>query len=174
MISNDVFQKLRNGQLTKCDNSDSTVQTVSDLIECASCGRKDEPGPQGAHPISSGGILWCSYCAATIETDDGKKIVNCPSPGRMIESVHCDPLGAWQDCYSIRPKKRILKKHAKLEIQRAWRNWDGNKTTSVPMLAFFAWLQRHRPYFLTFREKADLYQRVKCWLIEYEDNLQDK
>lgn len=149
--------------------------TTDTHLECASCGRKDESGPEGAHPISSMEILWCSHCAAIIETGDGKKIVNHPSPGYMVESVYCPPLGAWQDCYLMRPKKRILVKHAKFEIQRAWKNWDGDKTGENPILfRFFPWLQQHRPYFLTFRSKGDLYQRVSWWVTEYEDALRDE
>lgn len=144
-------------------------------LECASCRRKNEPGPEGAQPILSGEILWCSYCAAIIEIGDGKKIVNQPSPGRMVESVYCDPLGAWQDCYLMRPRKRILVKQAKVEIQRAWKNWDGDKTGENPVLfRFFPWLEQYRPYFLTFRSKGDLYQRVSWWVTEYEDDLLGK
>jgi len=79
-----------------------------------------------------------------------------------------DPLVAWDDCYSKKPKKRILAKRAKAEIQRAWENWDRDKTNELSMLAFYGWLSRFRPYFLTFRDKGDPWQTVHGWLLEYE------
>jgi hypothetical protein len=86
----------------------------------------------------------------------------------MTEFSTTDPLVAWDDCYSKKPKKRIPAKRAKAEIQRAWDNWDGDKTNELSMLAFYGWLSRFRPYFLTFRGKGDPWQTVHDWLFEYE------
>jgi len=61
-----------------------------------------------------------------------------------------------------------LVKKEKYEIQRAWSRWEGDKSNNFPMFTFFAWLQKHRPYFLTFRNKGDPWQRVHSWLIQYE------
>ncbi|SAL06090.1 hypothetical protein AWB67_06821 [Caballeronia terrestris] len=79
-----------------------------------------------------------------------------------------DPLAAWMDCYCMKPKKRIKKRDAKDEIQRAWAKWDGDKTG--PQLLFYTWLQRQRPYFLTFTERGngDQWQTVKSWIDQYE------
>lgn len=145
---------------------------MSSILHCASCGRLDKQGPDGADPILSMGILWCSKCAV-IEKIDGTKYVIQPSPGRMVGDPKDDPLTAWQDCYSIQPKKRILIKDARSEIQRAWRVWEGEKTTENSMFIFFGWLSRHRPYFLTFRLKGDPWQRIHGWLIRYERAQQD-
>lgn len=41
----------------------------------------------------------------------------------MVASEDQDPLAAWQDCYAITPKKRILGKQARTEIQQACENW---------------------------------------------------
>ena len=87
----------------------------------------------------------------------------------MVERTDDDPLQAWWDCYKLNPKKRILVNQARREIQRAWELWDGDKTLNMSKFMFFGWLQRHRPYFLTFRGKGDPWQRVHSWLIQYED-----
>ncbi len=86
----------------------------------------------------------------------------------MVENSGDDALAAWQDCYTMTPKKRILLRNAKAEIQRAWEQWNGDKHSQGAMLVFFGWLQRHRPYFLTFRARGDPWQRVHSWLIQYE------
>jgi len=137
---------------------------------CPSCGRTDEPRPDGAEPVSINGERWCSWCAAIRQTPSGTTYIERPSPGRMTEGgLPDDPLDAWLDCYETKPKKRIRKDDAKAEIQRAWALWAGEKTTGQPMFLFFLWLTRHRPYFLTFRAKGDPWQTVHSWLIQYED-----
>jgi hypothetical protein len=83
-----------------------------------------------------------------------------------------DPLVAWGDCYSMKPKKRILVERAKAEIQRAWALWDGDKSSKASMLVFYGWLWRFRPYFLTFRGGGDPWQTVHSWLLQYEDGRQ--
>ncbi|MGF6637288.1 hypothetical protein [Paraburkholderia sp. MM6662-R1] len=87
----------------------------------------------------------------------------------MIDSDFDDPLMAWNDCYETKPKKRILKRAAKIEIKRAWANWNGDKTATGAELKFYSWLWRHRPYFLTYRKNCDRWQDVKIWIIQYED-----
>jgi uncharacterized protein YndB with AHSA1/START domain len=81
-----------------------------------------------------------------------------------------DPLEAWQDCFDMKPKKRILVRQAEREIQRAWQQWSGDKNSNSAKIIFFGWLSRHRPYFLTFRSKGDRWQIVHSWLIQHEDN----
>jgi hypothetical protein len=137
-------------------------------LHCASCGRLNKRGPDGANPILYEGQLWCSWCAKVAHTNTGSKYVIPPSPGLMVEDPEDDPLTAWQDCYPMEPKKRILLKDAKSEIQRAWATWDGDKTAENSMFVFFGWLTRHRPYFLTFRGKGDPWRKVHTWLTEYE------
>ncbi|MEX3896372.1 hypothetical protein [Paraburkholderia sp. BR10954] len=88
----------------------------------------------------------------------------------MSEGLPDDPVDAWQDCYEAKPKKRIRKDNARAEIQRAWSIWDGDKASGHAMFLFYGWLQRHRPYFLTFRAKGDPWQTVHSWLIQYEDS----
>jgi hypothetical protein len=108
-------------------------------------------------------------CASVAETSEGNTYVSQPSPGRMAETPLNDPLDAWEDCYSMTPKRRILVARAKTEIQRAWAQWDGARGGPAPMLVFFGWLRRHRPYFLTFRAKGeDPWQTVHSWLLQYE------
>jgi hypothetical protein len=46
--------------------------------------------------------------------------------------------------------------------------WTGDKNGSEAMFAFFGWLQRHRPYFLTFECRGDRWQVVRPWLIQVE------
>lgn len=130
---------------------------------CASCGRTNDFGPDGAKPFECMSQLWCSYCACT----DGRYL-KTPTPGKMV-SKPVNVLAAWQDCYDMKPEKRILRKDARVEIQRAWEQWDGDKSSSMAKLEFFGWLQTYRPYFLTFRGGSDKWQRVKYWVIEYED-----
>jgi hypothetical protein len=137
-------------------------------LHCASCGRPKTFGPDGVETVPFLGQEWCTKCAAIREYSDGAKYVLQPSPGLMVESTTDDPLVAWQDCYSMKPKKRILVKEAKAEIQRAWERWEGRKESDHAMFLFFGWLSRHRPYFLTFRVRGDPWQTVHSWLIQYE------
>jgi hypothetical protein len=146
---------------------------MSSDLHCASCGRLNKPRPDGADPVSYMGRLWCAWCAAISQTNTGTIYVAQPSLGLMVEGPKDDPLTAWQDCYSMQPKKRILVRDAKSEIQRAWAIWDGDKTTENSIFVFFGWLSRHRPYFLTFRGKGDPWQKVHSWLIQYEREQQN-
>jgi hypothetical protein len=86
----------------------------------------------------------------------------------MIEGKSFDLLDTWTDCFQMQPKRRIRIREGRLEIQRAWELWNEDKTVTLAMLMFFCWLQRYRPYFLTFRTKGDPWQDVHSWLIEYE------
>ena len=137
-------------------------------LRCASCGRTDNGGINGVETITYQGVKWCTSCAAIKQTAKGATYVSIPSPGRMYEGSKEDPLNAWEDCYSKKPKKRILVKKAKAEIQMAWERWEGEKSGDHSMFVFFAWLTRYRPYFLTFRGKGDPWQTVHSWLIQYE------
>ena len=136
----------------------------SKLIYCAACGRSNS-GPEAVKTVRYLGIEWCSLCAAIGKTADSGNYVSQPSPGRMFESPPRDPLDAWQDCYSMKPKKKISKKWAKEEVQRAWRLWDGDKSGKEAMFIFFGWIQRHRPYFLTCSFQGDPWQTVHSWLL---------
>ena len=138
------------------------------LLYCMSCGRSDKAGADGVETVSYVGGQWCKLCAAVGMTSGGSAYVSQPSPGRMTETPLNDPLDAWEDCYSMTPKKRILVARAKAEIQREWALWNGDKGNPASMLLFFGWLRRHRPYFLTFRGKGDPWQTVHSWLIQYE------
>ncbi len=137
-------------------------------LHCASCSRSDNASSDGVETVTYQGQKWCTFCAAIGRTADGIAYVSQPSPGRMTEGSTTDPLVAWEDCYSKTPKKRILVKRAKAEIQRAWENWEEDKTGDPSMLHFFGWLLRFRPYFLTFRSKGSPWQTVHSWLIQYE------
>ena len=132
-------------------------------LYCASCGR-----PEDASTVSYLGIKWCSICAKVRAISGGGRFVSQPSPGRMIGGENNDPLAAWEDCYLLEPKKRIIKSKAKAEIQRAWGLWEGDKSGNASMLLFFGWLRRFRPYFLTFRCKGDPWQQVHVWLLQVE------
>ena len=88
----------------------------------------------------------------------------------MFAGPTIDALEIWRDCYEMRPKAHIRTKEARLEIQRAWSVWDGDKNAIMSKILFFTWLQRFRPYFLTFRCKGDPWQSVHSWLLEYERN----
>jgi len=93
----------------------------------------------------------------------------------MIEKSFNDPITAWEDCYEIKPKRQILVAKARLEIQRAWVLWNGDKTSEVASkMIFFGWLRRHRPYFLTFRSKGDKWQTVHGWLVQLEADQQER
>lgn len=136
---------------------------MNQKLYCASCGRTDSEGS-----ITFKGVKWCTSCAAIEQTQNGKIYVLMPSPGRMYEGSEDDPLNAWEDCFEKKPKKRILVKKAKSEIQRAWELWEGDKTSDLSMFTFFGWLTRYRPYFLTYRGRGDPWQTVHCWLIQHE------
>ncbi len=142
-------------------------------LHCASCGRFESTNEDGVIPILCDGRKWCPVCSDIGEIER-RKFVNMPSPGLMIEGDINDSLAAWDDCYSKKPKKRILKNKAKAEIQRAWSIWDGDKNNNMAMFSFFAWLTRHRPYFLTFRCKGDPWQTVHSWLLQYERETKNK
>jgi hypothetical protein len=137
-------------------------------LRCASCGRTDN----GDNTIMYKGVKWCTSCAAikqTVAKGVTYVYVSIPSPGRMYERLKDDPLSAWDDCYSKKPKKRILIKKAKTEIQMAWNQWEEKKSDNDSMFAFYCWLTRYRPYFLTFRCSGDPWQTVHAWLIQYEE-----
>ena len=141
---------------------------MNSSLYCASCGRTDSEGTNGVNTVTFQGVKWCASCAAIEQTPEGTTYILMPSPGRMYEGSENDPLNAWEDCFSKKPKKRILVKKAKSEIQRAWELWEGDKASNLSMLTFFGWLTRHRPYFLTFRGKGDTWQTVHSWLIQHE------
>ena len=86
----------------------------------------------------------------------------------MIDGSTFDQLDSWTDCFIQQPKHRIKASDARNEIQRAWNMWEGDKSETMAMMSFFTWLQRYRPYFLTFREKYDPWQTVHSWLMEVE------
>ena len=143
-----------------------TVEVIrTPNLYCASCSR-----PEDSTTVTYLGIWWCAVCASIGEVPSGGRFVSQPSPGRMIERTHEEPLEAWQDCYTMKPKKRILKAKAKAEIQRTWKMWDGDKNNNASMLLFFGWVQRFRPYFLTFRGKGDPWQQVHSWLVQSEND----
>ena len=132
-------------------------------LYCASCGRSDSRGLDGVATVSYLEISWCKLCAAVGRAAEGGTYVSQPSPGRMIETPLTDPLIAWEDCYQLIPKKRILVERAKAEIQRAWALWDGDKSSQGSMQLFYGWLWRFRPYFLTFRARGDRWRaRLLC------------
>jgi hypothetical protein len=135
---------------------------------CASCGRVDKEGPERASTVTYLGQEWCRSCASVFEISDGRYGIHVPSPGLMIQGEMKGSLDAWIDCYEQKPKKRILVKDAKVEIQRAWSLWDGDKNSESAMFSFYGWLNSCRPYFLTFRGKGDSWQKVHSWLIQYE------
>jgi hypothetical protein len=141
---------------------------MSSILYCASCRRTNNGGLNGVTTVVYQGVEWCSSCAAIKKTPEGLTYVSLPSPGRMYEGAEDDPINAWEDCYHKEPKKRISVKKAKTEIQRAWANWDGNKSSNMAMFEFYGWLTRFRPYFLTFRGHGDPWQTVHCWLEDYE------
>ncbi len=113
-------------------------------------------------------MTWCTSCAAVGRDPAGAVTVSQPSPGRMYERPPGEIYDALADCYSLKPKKRILKSKAKAEIQRAWTLWGGDKSSPVTMDMFHGWLIRFRPYFLTFRHRGDQWEIVHGWLVEME------
>lgn len=143
------------------------------MSHCSSCSRKDTD-PNMRDIVIFQGAKWCPHCTRVKEDSNSNRYVLLPSPGRMAEINRDDPLDAWIDCYDMKPKTRILIKKAKSEVQRAWENWDGDKTCDQAMFLFFGWLTRHRPYFLTFRSKCDQWQTVHSWLIQHETRKQKK
>ena len=145
----------------------SELKSTSNL-HCASCGRSPGTGPNGVETVVYLEQEWCARCARVGQLSSGSVYVNQPSPGRMFEGTIIDPLDAWIDCYDVKPKRRIKVDKARREIQRAWAMWDGDKAASQSMILFFGWLQRFRPYFLTFRGRGDPWQRVHVWLLQYE------
>ena len=149
-------------------NDMTDAKTASNGAFCPSCGRSSEPGPNAVEVIKDGNGKWCARCARVEQGSGGEQYVLLPSPGRMAEAPISDPLDAWIDCYEMTPKRRISASAARLEIQRAWSMWDGDKSTNGSMSLFYDWLQRQRPYFLTFECKDDRWQRVHAWLKQYE------
>ena len=150
--------------------SDEISKDKRPNLRCSSCGRTNNAGTNSVKSITYKDMEWCTSCAAIAQTTDGVTYVYMPSPGRMYEykGAEVDPLGAWEDCYEKKPKKRILVSKAKAEIQRAWELWEEDKSSNLSMFTFFAWLTKHRPYFLTFRCKGDPWQTVHSWLIQHE------
>lgn len=147
---------------------------MTDTLRCASCGRLDGPRPEGADSVvAHDGKRYCSWCAAVRESPSGCMSVQLPSPGCMTDSGSDDPLAAWNDCYNVKPKKRILKEVAKAEVQRAWRDWSGDKRSSAAKPLFYSWLCRHRPYFMTFRTSGDRWQDIMSWIVQCQDGRTD-
>ena len=149
-------------------NSMADTKKASGGTFCLSCGRSSGPGPNAVEVVTDGNGKWCARCARVERSPDGKQYVVQPSPGRMAEALISDPLDAWIDCYEMTPKRRISASAARIEIQRAWSMWDGDKSANQATSIFYDWLQRHRPYFLTFECKDDRRQRVHAWLKQYE------
>ena len=137
-------------------------------LYCPSCGRMEDDDTNRLDIVVLMDIKWCATCASIKITPEGTTYINIPSPGQICDGTVNDPIAAWDDCYFKKPKKRILVKQAKAEIQRAWTLWDGDKSGNLSMFMFFAWLMRNRPYFLTFRGKGDPWQTVHSWLIQHE------
>jgi len=140
----------------------------SQVLYCASCARPSGSDPDAVKTVQYLGTHWCMSCAAIRKAPKGGVFGDQPSPGRMMGAPLTDPLDAWMDCYSMKPKRRISIKRAKAEVQRAWRRWDGDKSGTGAGLIFFGWLRRYRPYFLTFRAKGDPWQTVHSWLSSAE------
>jgi hypothetical protein len=140
----------------------------SHLLHCRSCGRAAISGPDGIDSVVYLGQRWCVRCARVTRTSSGNIFVAQPSPGLMYEGTATNVLDIWSDCFEMVPKRRIKVRDAKLEIQRAWKGWNGKKNSIMSMMFFFTWLQRFRPYFLTFRTRGDPWQDVHGWLMEYE------
>ena len=140
------------------------------ILQCPSCGRRGDTGPNAAETVTGHGGEWCRNCAVLITTSDGSLDVDPTGPGAMSKSAVVDPIDAFRDCYKMEPKKRIRVSVAKVEVQRAWDLWDGDKDSSASKSIFYGWLQRHRPYFLTFRSSTDheLWQKVNGWLTQHE------
>lgn len=138
-------------------------------LYCASCRRTNNGNPDGVDSVKYQGVEWCASCADIRKTADGLTYVLMPNLGRMYEAAEDDPLTAWEDCYEKIPKKRILVGKAKAEIQRTWDLWEEDKSSNISMFAFFGWLTRYRPYFLTFRGRGDPWQKVHSWLIQHEE-----
>jgi hypothetical protein len=141
-------------------------RTTVPVLTCPSCGRSTGQAGE-VETVAYIGILWCTRCAR-VRNVGGNVCVEQPSPGRMIESPNIDVLDSWVDCFQMLPKRRIRIKVAKVEVQRAWEIWVGDKHAPLAKMMFFTWLQRHRPFFLTFRTKGDPWQDVHSWLLEYE------
>jgi hypothetical protein len=140
----------------------------SRLLHCRSCGRAADADSNGVASVVYLGQRWCVRCARVARTSGGTIFVAQPSPGRMYEGAATNVLDIWSDCYEMVPKRRIKVREAKLEVQHAWKKWNGKKNSVMSMMIFFTWLQRFRPYFLTFRTTGDPWQHIHSWLIEYE------
>lgn len=134
---------------------------------CLTCGRKAGSRSTEVQTVRYRNQEWCGRCA-DVRTINHHTFVAQPSPGLMIGGQNFDELDSWRDCFGEQPKRRIKKSVAKEEIQRAWRMWEEDKNSVMAMFLFFGWLQRYRPYFLTFREKYDPWQTVHSWLLEAE------
>ncbi len=143
---------------------------MTSMLRCASCGRTDGGDSNSVNTITYQRRVWCTSCADVKQSVKNVTYISMPSPGRMYEGSEDDPIDAWEDCYLKKIKKRILVKKAEAEIKRAWERWDEKKSVSDSMFfAFFCWLTRYRPYFLTFRCSGDPWQTVHSWLIQYEE-----
>lgn len=81
---------------------------MTSILRCASCGRTNGKDSSGVKTIKDHEIIWCTSCADVKQTKNGRSYVSMPSPGRMYAGYDNDPIGAWEDCYLKKPKKRIL------------------------------------------------------------------
>lgn len=135
---------------------------------CPACFRRDTD-PDMKDILFFQGEKWCPHCSNIKKTESLNRFVHKPSPGCIIDTNYNDALSAWIDCFEMKPKRRISIKKAKSEVQRAWTNWNGDKTCDQAMFVFFNWLQLYRPYFLTFRSKSSEWQQVHSWLVQYEN-----
>ena len=139
---------------------------IKGKLHCASCFRSEGLKHDCVETASYREQKWCVSCANIIYID-GRAHVLQPSPGQMVDGSTDDPLVAWNDCFLKAPKKRILKRKAMEEIHREWAVWDGGKEDSLSQIKFYLWLERFRPYFLTFRSSCDRWQTVNVWLLQY-------
>ena len=87
--------------------SEASESKSTSNLHCASCGRSAGTGPNGVDTVVYLEQEWCARCARIGQTTSGSGYVRQPSPGRMFEGPTIDPLNAWNDCYVMKPKRRI-------------------------------------------------------------------
>lgn len=137
---------------------------MTDRLICPSCGRVEGDGPGEIIPFDFQDRRWCPFCTHFGTSYDGLKFVKHPSPGALIEKKYDSIFNSIQDCFVLKPKKRILKKNARLEILRLWSERVCNKQNHAQKMIFYNWLNCNRPYLLTFRCNFDRWQQVQAWL----------
>ena len=137
------------------------------------------------HPLN--GTPWCAQCAPIGILSDGKTHVLPNLGSGSIIDTECTgvddvtfSLWAWEDCYAMKPRKRIRKADAKIRIKEIWSLGTEERGRPIDADTLHSFLRRFLPYLLTFRCDSRgsvghlaTERTLRDWVMEWEDEIPD-